>query len=465
MTSHWVSRVGLVLAITAASTFVFTLPAQLREHVENPYKGVVLYLILPGVFFLGLALGVLGMTLARRRIGERLGAPADVSRARRRLVLFLAITVVGNLLLGSQLTYKAVEYMETPQFCGATCHVMRPQYVGHQDSPHASVDCAECHVAPGQSGWIESKMNGTRQLFETIRGSYSRPVPSALESGHLVPSRETCERCHWAEKIVSTRLVILPVYASDEPNTASYNVLLMRVGGSRMPGIHHAHFAGGFEIRYAADAKRSAIPWVEWKDRKTGETRTYLAEGTPAEKAASLPKYEMQCVDCHNRPTHAYWMPARALDRALALGRVPATLPFIKREGLAALKAEYTDRADAERKIPAAIEGFYEKSYPHVHAGRRADVAAAGKAVLAVWNRNVFPEQKVTWGTYPNNLGHDDSPGCFRCHDGSHKTADGKLAISQDCEVCHQVLAQEESSPEILRTLGLWNDISALKGR
>ena len=467
LTSHWVSRVGLVLAVTALSTFLFVLPTELREHVENPYKGAVIYLILPGVFFLGLVLGVAGMVLGRRRIGERFRAGiADVARARQRLILFLAVTIGANLLLGSQLTYKAVEYMETPQFCGATCHSMRPEFVGHQDSMHASVACAECHVAPGQKGWIESKMNGTRQLWETLKDDYARPVPSALESGRLVPSRETCERCHWAEKIVATRLVVIPIYASDEENSATYTVLMMHVGGSRMPGIHHAHFAGGFEIRYAAsDAKRGTIPWVEWRNTRTGETKTYLAEGTTAEKAAALPKYTMQCVDCHNRPTHAYFLPERALDRALALGQIPATLPFVKKQGLAVLKASDADRADASRRIPAAIEAFYERSYPQLFSERRADIAAAGRAILAVYDRNVFPEQRVAWGTYPNNLGHSDFPGCFRCHDDSHATVDGKTRITQDCAACHEVLAQEDRSPEVLRTLGLWDHIAALKGR
>jgi nitrate/TMAO reductase-like tetraheme cytochrome c subunit len=461
------SRVGFVVAITAVSTFFFVLPAEVREHVENPYKGVVIYLILPGAFLAGLALTAVGIVLGRRRLRERVGTGiADRSRARQRLIVFVAVTIGGNLLLGSQLTYKAVEYMETPQFCGATCHSMQPQFVGHQDSMHASVACAECHVAPGQKGWIVSKMNGTRQLWETLRGSYSRPIPSALESGLLVPSRETCERCHWVEKIVATRLVVVPVYAPDESNSASYTVLMMHVGGSRMPGIHHAHFAGGFEIRYAAsDAKRGTIPWVESRNTRTGETKTYLAEGMTAEKAAALPKFTMQCVDCHNRPTHAYFLPERALDRALALGRIPATLPFIKKEGLAALKASYADRADSSRKIPAAIEAFYERSYPQLFAERKSDIAAAGRAILAVYDRNVFPEQKVTWGTYSNNLGHTDFPGCFRCHDDAHATADRKSTITQDCGACHEVLAQEEPSPEILKTLGLWHHIEALKSR
>jgi hypothetical protein len=356
--------------------------------------------------------------------------------------------------------------MDTPQFCGAACHVMKPQFLGHQDSNHASVACAECHIAPSAKGFIEAKMNGTRQLWQTLTDTYPRPVPSALESGRLVPSKETCERCHWAEKIVATRLLVMPNYADDENNTDSYTVLMMMVGGSKMQGIHHAHFAGGFEIRYAAaDPKRQTIPWVERRDMRTGETQTYLATGTTPEQAAGLAKFTMQCVDCHDRPTHGFSPPDRALDRALALGQLPATLPFIKKQGLEALQAKYSSSADAEQKIPAAIASYYQQAHPEVYAERRADVEAAGKGILAIYNRNVFPELKVTWGTYPNNLGHTDSPGCFRCHDNSHATADGKRMIGQDSTSCHQLLAVQQASPEILKTLGVWNQIEALRQR
>ena len=287
---------GLVILITAISTWLFVLPAEVPGHVENPYKGVVVYLILPFIGFVGVVLTVIGMVLGRRRIRERLETEVtDRRRALHRLIVFLAIVVGANLLIGTQLTYRAVAYMDTPQFCGGACHVMRPEYVGHQDSAHASVTCAECHIAPGAGGWIEAKMNGTRQLWQTVTNTYPRPIPPALESGRLVPSKQTCERCHWAEKIVATRLAVVPNYADDEKNTDSYNVLMMIVGGSRMQGIHHAHFAGGFAIRYAAsDAKRQTIPWVERRNTNTGETQTYIASGTMPEQAAGLPKFTMR---------------------------------------------------------------------------------------------------------------------------------------------------------------------------
>ncbi len=465
LTSHWLTWLGLVLAITAVSTELFVLPAEVPGHAENPYKGVVVYLILPLVFLSGLALTGLGIVLSRQRIRQRLKTGMiDRKTATQRLIAFLVITVGINLVVGTQFTYRALVYMDTPQFCGVTCHVMRPEYLGHQDSAHASVECAECHIAPGAGGWVEAKMNGTRQVWQTLTNSYTRPVPSALESGRLVPSKETCERCHWAEKIVATRLLVLPRYATDEQNSDSYTVLMMLVGGSKMKGIHHAHFAGGFEVRYAAsDPKRQTITWVERRNTETGETKTYRAEGTTAEQVAGLPKRSMQCVDCHDRPTHGFLLPDRALDRALAIGEVPVSLPFVKKEGLAVLQASYARSADAAKKIPAAIEDYYQQTYPELYARRKADIARAGQAILAIYNRNVFPDLGVSWGTYTNDLGHVDFPGCFRCHDGSHTTADGRDTITQDCSACHQILAMQESSPDILKTLGLWDRLEALK--
>ena len=464
LTGHWLVWLGMVLAITAISTWLFVVPAEVGVQAENPYKGAVLYLILPLILLVGLGLTGLGILLGRRRIRQGLTGIVDRKTALQRLIAFLVITIGVNLVVGTQLTYRAVVYMDTPQFCGTTCHVMRPEYLGHRDSNHASVACAECHIAPGAGGWFEAKMNGTRQLWQTLTNSYTRPVPSALESGRLVPSKETCERCHWAEKIVATRLLVIPSYAADEQNSDSYTVLMMLVGGEKMQGIHHAHFAGGFEIRYAAsDPKRQVIPWVERRNIRTGETQTYLAAGLRPEQAADLPKHTMQCVDCHDRPTHAFWLPDRALDRALALGELSPRLPFIKKQGLATLQGSYVSSAEAAEKIPVAVRKYYQQNYPEVYTRHTAEIAQAGQAILAIYNRNVFPDLQVTWGTYSNSLGHVDFPGCFRCHDGSHATADGQDSITQDCSACHQLLAVQEAAPDILKTLGLWDRIEALK--
>jgi len=235
------------------------------------------------------------------------------------------------------------------------------------------------------------------------------------------------------------------------------------VGGNRISGIHGAHFGPGVHIRFAsANGARQTIPWVEYRNTNTGDVRAFVSPETPTDSAKALPKIDMECVDCHNRPTHTFELPERAMDKALALGEIAVGLPYIKKKSVELLKANYATSADAAARLPPALAAFYQQSYPDVYATRSQDVHRAGEAVLAIYNRNVFPDLKVTWGTYPNNLGHTDFPGCFRCHDGSHTTGDGKT-IPQDCNICHEPLAMEEASPEILKTLGLADRISKVQ--
>lgn len=440
------------------------LPLQIRGHVDNPYIGIILFLILPIIFFIGLALIAVGIYIGRKRIRRGLSEPAfDRRAALQRLAWFFGITTLANVLIGTQFTYRAVEHMETPQFCGATCHTMRPEFAAYQNSPHSRVECVECHVAPGAAGWINSKAAGTRQLVETMLNTYRRPIPSALESNRLVPARETCENCHWPQAFGGVRLRVINKYAEDEANTRTQTVMLMLIGGGKIAGIHGAHVGPGIHIRYAAaDGARQTIPWVEYRNESSGKTLTFVASDSTADSGKTLPKYEMQCVDCHNRPTHTFDLPDRAMDKAMALGDIPITLPLIKKTGLEALRRNYPSSQEAGAQLTASIVSFYQKTYPDVYGKRSQDVDHAAQAILAIYNRNVFPNLKVTWGTYPNNLGHTDFPGCFRCHDGSHTTADN-VSITQDCNTCHEPLAMEEASPQILKSLGITERISNLQ--
>ncbi len=460
---HWTSLAGVALIATAGLSVLFVAPQEVRGHASNPYIGIVLFLILPAVFLAGLALIPIGVYLSRREIRKGL-AEATVNRkaALRRLALALGITTLANLLLGSQLTYRAVKHMETPQFCGATCHTMKPEFAAYQNSPHSRIECVDCHVAPGAAGWVDSKMNGMRQLIQTALGTVPKPIPSALESNRLVPARETCENCHWPEKFSGVRLRVFSKFADDEGNTRTETVLMMMIGGNRMSGIHGAHFGPGVHIRYAAaDQARQSIPRVEYRNEATGETRSFSASDAKGTSTSALPTFEMQCVDCHNRPTHTFELPERAMDKALAAGDVPSTLPFIKKQAVQLLKAQYRTSEDASDRLPNALADFYRQHYPEVYSTRRRDVEKAGRSLIAIYQRNVFPDLAVTWGTYPNNLGHTDFPGCFRCHDGSHTTPDGKT-ITQDCSACHEALAIEETAPEILKTLGVAERMSKL---
>jgi hypothetical protein len=370
-----------------------------------------------------------------------------------------------NIVIMSQLTYRAIEHMETAQFCGQSCHVMKPEFTAHEQAPHANVLCVECHVAPGASGWAAGKMAGTRQLVETVFNTFSRPIKSAMETNRLVPTAGTCEKCHWPEKFNAAKLRVIPEYADDEANTATQTVLMMMIGGNKLGGIHGSHLGPGVTIHYApTDSTRQTIPWVEYKNSVTGVSRVYLASDTKPADAEQLRRYEMQCVDCHNRPTHTFELPERAVNRAMFFGDIPAGLPFIKKKAVEILKAVYGSSEEATQKIPETLTAYYQQSFPAIYQSRKAEVEEAAAAVLGAYNRNVFPDLKVTWGTYVNNLGHTDFPGCFRCHDESHTSQDQKT-ISQDCSSCHQMIAASEASPEILKTLGLDEKIAAIQNK
>jgi hypothetical protein len=462
MTSHWLSMLGLFLVITALVSWLVILPIQGRGG-PNPYIGIVVFVVVPILFVAGLLLVPLGIYLARRRIHDSLGGEATIEPgvAWRRLGLFFGVTALVNALVVSLVTYRAVHQMETVQFCGQTCHVMTPQAKAHPVSAHARLACVECHVGEGARGWVESKAAGTRQLFEVAFDSYPRPVPSPLASGRLVPTRETCEHCHNPEQFAPARLRVISRFAEEEANTETQTVLTMMVGGSRYGGIHGKHYGPGVEIRFAAaDAQREKIPWVEYRNTNTGETRVYKTDAGGS--VSSAPKILMQCVDCHNRPAHTFSPPDRALDAAFAVGMLPTTLPYLKKTGMEALKATYASSEEAARRIPEAIEGYYKQSHPEIYASRAADVQSAARHVAEIYSRNVFPDLKVTWGTYRNDIGHEASPGCFRCHDEQHATSEGKT-ITMDCAACHEAIAVEEASPEVLKTLGLAGRMSALR--
>jgi nitrate/TMAO reductase-like tetraheme cytochrome c subunit len=448
LTSSWVSMLGAGLVTLAGFSWLFVLPLNISGHVGNPYIGLLVFIAIPIVFFAGLILIPIGIMLARRRVVEDFNEVENRRVAWRRAGIFFGVMTVANVVIASQLSYRAVEHMDTVQFCGQTCHVMKPEFTAHAAlPPHQAVACAECHIAPGATGWLKAKMNGTSQLMGVIFNSYPRPIESAMESNKLVSSAETCEQCHARERVISPRLRVIPSYKDDEANTRTTTVLLMRVGT-----IHAAHLAPGVRIRYAtADKKRQTIPWVEYTDMQKGVSRTYAASGTTGAKLAT---FELQCVDCHNRPAHAFELPDRAVNQAMELGQIAASLPFVKKESVELLKASYASDDQAAQKIPEALSAFYSQKYSDAVAKQGAAIQAAGAALAAIYQRNVFPDLKVNWGTYPNNLGHTDDPGCFRCHDEAHLTAD-KKTITQDCNACHQAVAMDEASPEILKTLQL----------
>jgi hypothetical protein len=451
LTSHWLSMLGGALVTLAGFSWLFVLPLNIRGGpVSNPYMGLLVFIAIPIVFFAGLLLIPIGIALAKRKVTASLSEVEDRRVAWRRAGIFFGVMTVANVVIASQLSYRAVEHMDTIQFCGQTCHVMKPEFTAHAAKPpHQAVACSQCHIAPGATGWLKAKMNGTSQLMAVVFNNYPRPIESAMEDDKLVSSAETCEQCHERDTPIGPRLRVITSYKDDQANTRTQTVLLMHIGGGTLGGIHGAHQGPGVRIRYAAaDKKRQTIPWVEYRNTQTGASRTYLASGSTVDAVRSLPVFEMQCVDCHNRASHAFELPVRAVNEAMAAGQIAPSLPFVKKESVELLKAN-----DAER-IPKALSGFYLQNYRDVAAKQGSEIQTAGAALAAIYERNVFVDLKVTWGTYPNNLGHTNDPGCFRCHDEAHLTAD-KKTISQDCSLCHQLVAMDEASPDVLKTLEL----------
>ncbi len=445
---------GVATVTTATVFWLFLLPTTLRGGETNPYIGILSYMILPMFFFGGLGLIPVGIALKRRREVKHGKYPTSFGPVAwsnvefRRLVIFVGLMTGVNMVIASQLTFGAVSYMESVTFCGETCHtVMQPEYTAYQNSPHSRVECVKCHIGPGASWFVKSKLSGTGQLIAVALNNYPRPIPTPVHN--LRPARDTCEGCHWPQKYGADRLRIFPKYADDEASTLTKNVLLLKIGGgNKGMGIHGTHLGTGIKIRYAhSDESRQTIPWVEYDGNGR---KTVYGPATPGD----MPVREMDCMDCHNRPSHAYELPERAMDTDMFAGHISQGLPFAKKKGLELLKTVYASREAAAVQIPAAFAKYYQDSYPAIYQQRRAEVDRSGQGVLAIYNRNIFPEMKVTWGNYPNNIGHTDFPGCFRCHDDAHAAADGRK-ITQDCNACHSLLAVDEASPKILGELGI----------
>ncbi|MCW5977627.1 MAG: NapC/NirT family cytochrome c [Bryobacteraceae bacterium] len=458
LADNLISKIGFVLLTTAGVAWLFVLPVETREGASHPYLGILFFLILPAMFFLGLALVPLGMFRKLRRerktgtLFQRLPPLAWSNPELRRLVKLIGIATIANIVIGGYYTHATVSYMDSAGFCGTACHVMTPEYTAYVESPHVNVPCVECHVGAGTQAYIQSKWRGVGQLVAVTFNTYEKPIPTPVHT--LRPARETCEQCHWPQKFGGYRLRVWDKFAEDEQNTNAKTVLVMRIGGGSMTtGIHGFHVAPGINIEYAADPKRQTIPWVRYTSAE-GKSVEYASEEWTPENQASFERRTMDCLDCHTRPSHQFFVPERALDIALSTRVVDASLPWAKKKGLEILRASYASTEEADARIPEAFREFYRNEHADVFKEREQAVEKSAQGLLSVWRRNVFPEMNVTWGVYPDQIGHTDFPGCFRCHDEMHTSSDGQV-ISQDCSACHEVVALEETKPEILGKLGI----------
>ena len=459
-----VTLTGAVVTTSAAlTTIAFWFYEIFLPGPPHPYIGILVFLILPAIFVLGLLLIPLGIWLRRRSLRGTGQLPAVFPAVDlrlpvvRRTLEWVALATGVNLLIIGTASYRGVEYLDSTNFCGTTCHVMLPENTAYHLSPHAHVACVDCHIGPGLPWMVRAKVTGLRQVYMVATHTYPRPIPSPVKD--LRPASQTCEQCHWPGRFVGDKLLVRTSYTEDEKNTPQTDVVMLNVGGTNrqgVSGIHGHHLAGAVRIRYiSTDPQRQTIPAVYYTDDQGKTTEFISSDAKPTQKQLDQGEHRvMDCLDCHNRPTHAFDLPENAVDKQMSLGHISPDLPFVKKKAVELLKVDYPARDVAKQRITEELNKFYRISYPQIYETRRTLVQQAGDEVAAIYLRNIFPEMRVTWGVHPNNLGHNDSPGCFRCHDGSHTSADGQT-ITNDCSACHQVLAAGEENPKVLTDLGM----------
>jgi hypothetical protein len=462
ITCHPVSKIGGYLATFGTISGLIYTVGTLLYHVESPYIGIIFVAVVPPSFLGGLLLIPVGVylkfrkqqrenpSLAGKPLGKILQNLSGDEDVRNRIIIFVLFTAV-NVALIIVIFIGSLEFMDSAAFCGQLCHsVMAPEYAAYQRSPHARVSCVSCHIGPGASWFVRSKISGLRQVYAVMAKSYSRPIPTPIE--HLRPARDTCEECHWPEKFHSDKLKIITHYADDRENTKIYTAILLKVGGPEAErdsgsGIHW-HVSGGNRVTYLSEkGERMDIPWVrlERKGEPPVEYRFTGSDLSDAEIAAA-PKRTMDCVDCHNRPTHIYGTPERELEAMFRRWPELLEVAYLKKAATEVLYRQFDEASIGRGEVGKALLAWYD-----AHPEENPDpvlLERAAEQVQEIYRQNVWPEMRITWGTYPDHIGHTVSPGCLRCHGNNHVTAEGE-PVDSDCRLCHTILALEEENPPL----------------
>jgi nitrate/TMAO reductase-like tetraheme cytochrome c subunit len=332
----------------------------------------------------------------------------------------------------------AWDYTNSPSFCGSTCHTMPPEYTAYLVSPHARIDCVECHIGRGFIATrITRKAGDLQHVFATLFHTYQFPI----RAESLRPARETCERCHSPEKFSDDSLRAIVHFGDDRDNTPTTTYLVLKTGGgSRRQGLGRGiHWHIENPIFYLAlDPEQQQIPYVRVTN-EDGSYTEYVDVEANLDVASINPAdlEEMDCITCHNRITHLVLTPEATVDQLMSRGIISPQIPEIHSRAVAAYGAEYENNEAALQGL-AALETFYQQAYPDYYADHAGEIQGAVAALQDAYRNSVFREQNSDWTTHPNNIGHEDSPGCFRCHDGRHLNAEGQ-AIRLECNLCHAI--------------------------
>ena len=442
---------GVFLTVLFFSVEIFFFGIDFFSPHSNLYLGIVTYVLLPPFLILGLILIPWGALRKRRLVEKGIahGKPKSVyidptiPSHRNAILVFLSGTVILIIMtvIGS---YKAFHYTESVHFCGIVCHkVMEPEYTTYLNSPHARVKCVECHIGSGADWYVRSKISGVRQIFRTMTNEYPRPIPAPVHN--LRPAKETCEQCHWPGKFFSAFELNRTYYPTQESEYENWKVRMMvHIGRTKGKdyGIH-AHMYLDKNIYYVSDdEKRQVIPWVK-SIGKDGKEKIFTSPDSPYKDSEPLPEKirKMDCMDCHNRPAHHFLAPFELLNGSLTEGTINPTIPSIKEKGVEFLSREYASREEAVETISTGLRDYYQKKHSDFFAAHTQEIEKAIKQITRMYQENFFPKMKTRWDSHPDNIGHLVSAGCFRCHGGEHRSAEGEV-ITHDCNVCHTIIEQ-----------------------
>lgn len=448
---NWISLSGAVIAVISLFMIAFLFIITSLFESGGSYIGLVIYIVLPAFLVAGLILIPIGMLINFKRSADRkekkqLFIDLNLASHRNATLIFITGTIIF-LFISALGSYEAFHYTESTEFCGTLCHsVMHPEYTAYLNSPHARVRCVECHVGSGADWYVKSKMAGLYQVYAITANVYPRPIPTPISN--LRPARETCEECHWPQKFYPQKLRLEKHFLLDEKNTEWNISLLMKIGASHSSkglseGIHW-HINPDVKVEFVSlDNKEQTIPWVKYTNNKTGEEKVYVDEESNFDISMldTLIIRKMDCIDCHNRPSHIYNPPSIFVNSAISKGDIPQDLPEIKSLSMEICGENFKTMDSAKTYISNSIKEFYEENYPDLYENNFPLIEKAISGLQNEYSKNIFPEMNVKWDQYPNNIGHLNYNGCFRCHTESHISDEG-LSISRDCNVCHLINAQ-----------------------
>jgi len=451
---NWISLIGATIALISLFMIIFLLAVTVVLEQRAAYLGLVIYILLPAVMVTGLLLIPVGMWLQIRKrgpkkAGAKVGWPIiNLNEVQHRNAFFIfSVGTAVFLFLSAIGSYEAFHFTESNTFCGTLCHsVMHPEYIAYQNSPHAQVACVACHVGPGANWYVRSKLSGLYQVYATTTNIYPKPIPTPVKN--LRPAREVCEQCHWPEKFYAHKIRLETHFLPDEDNTRWDIALVMKIGAPQsalglIEGIHW-HINPHVKVEYiASDEARENLPWVRYTNLETGEVKIYQDQDDPLDQAAidTLEVRTMDCMDCHNRPSHLYRPPNRFINTAMTAGAIPPELPEIKSLAVELCAEEYPTNDSAMTSIRGEITRFYSEKYPEIYQKEKELVEQAIIRLQNEFSENIFPEMKVRWDAYPDHIGHLEFNGCFRCHNDLHATESGEV-INKECNSCHFINAQ-----------------------